>query len=202
MSKSGSDRTNEVPIVVDAIPDTRGDPRPSVAQSATFDQFYRREYRPLVGLAFVLCGNRNAAEELVQDAFTTTYQKWSEVSTYDRPEAWIRTVLVNRTRSWGRRKSAEARAMTRLKGRRDGSGVGELAEPDHEFWTAVRNLPKRQSQAVALHYLEDRPVDDIAAILGCSTGTVKTHLSRGRSALSQSLSLPAPEHGSAQGEAL
>ena len=55
--------------------------------------------------------------------------------------------------------------------------------PDREVWDLVRRLPKRQAQAVALHYLEDLPVSEIAEILECSPGSVKTHLSRGRQAL-------------------
>lgn len=157
----------------------------------SFDSFYRNEYRSLVGLAYALCGNRTASEELVQDAFLTAYQKWGEVGSYERPDFWIRTVLVNRTRSWGRRRSAEMRAMTRIKSRRE-SLITEMAEPDHEFWEAVRDLPKRQAQAIALHYLEDRPVDEIAEILDCASGTVKSCLHRGRAGLSTALSLSPP----------
>ncbi|MEM7274613.1 MAG: sigma-70 family RNA polymerase sigma factor [Actinomycetota bacterium] len=151
----------------------------------SFDRFYQREYRAVVGLAHVLSGSRTAAEELAQDGFVAAYRNWGRISGYDRPEAWVRRVVVNAARSRGRRLGAEARAMTRLRGRR--RPLSELPEPDHEFWTAVRKLPTRQSQAIALHYLEDRPVDEIAAIIDCTPGAVKTHLHRGRQALRQTL---------------
>lgn len=156
-----------------------------IRETRSFAAFYEEEYRAVVGLAFVLTGSRSAAEELAQDAFTVAYRRWSEIGTYDRPEAWVRRVLVNRSRSWGRRKGAELRALARIKNRRD--RIEELPDPDHEFWDAVRALPRRQSQAIALHYLEDRPVDEIATILDCSSGTVKTHLHRGRQALAEAL---------------
>jgi RNA polymerase sigma-70 factor, ECF subfamily len=63
----------------------------------------------------------------------------------------------------------------------------DLPTTDHEFWDAVRGLPDRQAQAIALHYLEDRPVADIAEILGCAPATVKVHLHRGRRALADAL---------------
>ena len=63
----------------------------------------------------------------------------------------------------------------------------ELPTTDHEFWDAVRALPPRQAQAIALYYLEDRPVSDIAEILGCAPDTVKVHLHRGRRTLADTL---------------
>ncbi len=153
----------------------------------SFAELYEREYRPVVGLAYALTGSRAVAEELAQDAFTAAYRNWAQVSGYDQPATWVRRVLVNASRSWGRRRGAELRALTRLRNRRP--LAAELAEADHEFWAAVRRLPTRQSQAVALHYLEDRPVGEIAEILGVSIGSVKTHLHRGRHGLADALGL-------------
>ena len=164
----------------------------SQQRDASFAEFYRCEYRAVVGLAFALTGSRSASEELAQEAFTAAYRRWADIADYNKPEAWVRRVLVNRSRSWGRRRGAEFRALTRFKSRRD--PLTELAETDHEFWDAVRALPRRQAQAITLHYLEDRPLADIAEILECSQGTVKTHLHRGRQALATSLDLDANEH--------
>jgi RNA polymerase sigma-70 factor (ECF subfamily) len=65
----------------------------------------------------------------------------------------------------------------------------ELEEGDEAFWQAVRRLPPRQAQAVALYYLEDYSVRKIAEVLDCSEGTVKTHLSRARNAVARQLQL-------------
>ena len=61
------------------------------------------------------------------------------------------------------------------------------ASADPELWRLVRRLPEQQRWAVALHYVEDRPVAEVAAVLGCSEGSVKTHLSRARATLARQL---------------
>lgn len=66
----------------------------------------------------------------------------------------------------------------------------ELETPDANFWRAVRSLPTRQAQAIALHYLEDRSVADVAAILGCTESTAKVHLHKGRKNLAGRLGVP------------
>lgn len=138
---------------------------------ATFEELYRREFRSLVSLAYGLSGSRRAAEELVQEAFLAAHRRWSKISVYDDPAAWLRRVVVNRSVSGVRRRIAEARAMTRLRARPSRPAV--LPEQDEAVWRAVRALPRRQAQVVALHYVEDRPLADIAGLLGCSEGTVK-----------------------------
>lgn len=74
--------------------------------------------------------------------------------------------------------------MFRLGG---GPSVIEISPETADAWREVRRLPKRQAQAIALKYLEDRPVDEIAEILGTSPGTIKTHLRRGRETLARRL---------------
>lgn len=158
-----------------------GDDPPS-----SFDDFYRRERSQVVGLLYGLTGNRWWAEELAQEAFLAAHRRWDRIGAYDDPGAWVRRVAVNHSVSSARRRMAEARALARL-GRRRVEPVELLAPADEEFWAAVRALPTRQAQAVTLHYLEDRSVDDIAAVLGCAPATVKVHLHRGRNTLATKL---------------
>jgi RNA polymerase sigma-70 factor (ECF subfamily) len=68
-----------------------------------------------------------------------------------------------------------------------------LPADDAHVWEAVRALPRRQAQVVALVYLEDLSVAETAAVLGCGEGTVKTHLRRARSSLAQRLGTSEPE---------
>ena len=149
----------------------------------SFDEFYRRERRSVVGLAFVLSGSRVAADDLTQEAFVAAYRKWDVVGTYRDPGAWVRRVVSNASVSRWRRAKSEAKAVLLL-----GAGrqhvVPEVSPDVYDVWDAVRALPKRQAQCVALHYKDSRSVAEIAEILDCSEGTVKTHLSRGREALS------------------
>lgn len=150
-----------------------------------FERFYKREYRAVLALAYALTGSRSRSEELVQEAFMAAFQKWSQIN---NPDGWIRTVVSNKVHSWRRRLYAERRAFARLDPRRD-SKVDDLPSETAHFWVEVRHLPRRQAQAVALHYLEDRSVRDIALILGCSESTARDHLRRGRTRLAGRLSL-------------
>ena len=152
----------------------------------TFEQYYQRDYRSLVGLAFVLTGNQFAAEDLAQDALATAHKKWSSIASYENPGAWVRRVMVNRSTSRFRKLKTEARTLTSLRMFR-GESI-EPTEQDGDVWNAVRALPPRQAQAIALYYWDDLSLAQIAGILECGTETVKTHLKRGRAALSETLS--------------
>jgi len=158
------------------------------ADATSFDDWYRREYRSVVALVYTLSGSRGGAEDLAQDAFVEAHRRWDSIAGYDNPGAWVRKVAMNKARSRLRRRGAEARAYTRhmiLERRLP----DEMPDPAEHFWAEVRSLPRQQAKVVALHYLEDRPVDEIAAILEISSGTVKTHLHRGRATLATRLSL-------------
>ena len=151
----------------------------------TFEAFYRREYPRIAALARVLTGPVGA-EDHAQEAMLVAYRRWREVSQMADPAMWVRRVCVNKATSQLRRRAAEARAMIRLRGRRDLTPV--LESDDEDFWAAVRGLPRRQAQAVALHYIYDLSVADVAATLQISEGTAKTHLSRARASLALVLS--------------
>jgi len=153
-----------------------------------FDEWYRGEYRAVVALVYTLSGSRWASEELAQDAFMEAHRRWASISEYDDPGAWVRKVAMNKARSRLRRRGAEARAYARhLVLNRP--LPEQMPEPADHFWAEVRSLPRQQAKVIALHYLDDRPVDEIARILDISTGTVKTHLHRGRATLATQLGI-------------
>lgn len=154
-----------------------------------FEQLYRRDYTRLVALAYGLSGSRAAAEELVQEAFLAAHRRWHEIGAYDEPAAWLRRVVVNRAVSVVRRRVAEGLALARLGARRQLPEA--LPEHDEAVWRAVRALPRRQAQVVALHYVDDLAVAEMAAILGCAEGTVKAHLHQARRSLARTLGLDA-----------
>jgi RNA polymerase sigma-70 factor, ECF subfamily len=151
-----------------------------------FDEFYSRGYRRCTALGYVLTGSAVDADDLVQEAFSTAYRRWSEIAAYDDPLAWVRRVMVNNAMSRGRRLRREVLAMARF-GNRPQRAQPPIDERDRELWDLVSKLPKQQAAAIALHYVDDLSVDSIAKVLNCSEGTVKTHLSRGRHALAASL---------------
>jgi RNA polymerase sigma-70 factor (ECF subfamily) len=151
----------------------------------SFEHFYRSEYAAVVRLAFTLTGRRDLAEELAQDGFLAAHRNWARVSGYDDPPAWVRRVVANRSTSSGRRHLTGLRLVARLS--RERPAEPELSEPTHELWSLVRALPKRQAQVLALTFLEDRSVADVAAVLGCGEETIRTHLRRGRQTLAAQL---------------
>jgi RNA polymerase sigma-70 factor, ECF subfamily len=142
-----------------------------------FEDVYRRELHTMVALGTSLTGSREAGVDLAHEAMLRAYRSWSKVGTMDRPGAWIRRVLINLAIDWHRRSGRERRAVARIAP----ALPVELADPvSTSFWTAVRALPERQRAAVALYYVEDLGVDQIAEILEVSAGTVKTSLFKAR----------------------
>jgi RNA polymerase sigma factor (sigma-70 family) len=101
----------------------------------------------------------------------------------------VRKVAVRRAGRAMHRRLLEARAVARLLAGR-GPAVAELPEEDAEVWRAVRALPRRQSQVIALRYVADASVAEIAQTLGLAEGTVKAQLYRGRHALATRLAAP------------
>lgn len=169
---------------------TEGTFEPVVMTGGSFEAFYRAEYAAVVRLAFVLTGRRDVAEELAQEGFLSAHREWTRVFTYENPAGWVRHVVTNRAISARRRHVTELRLLARLG--RERRPHPELAASTDELWSAVRALPSRQAQVLALMFLEDRSVADVASILGCGEETVRTHLRRGRRELARRLDLVHP----------
>jgi RNA polymerase sigma-70 factor, ECF subfamily len=158
----------------------------------TFEDFYRREYVSVVGLAYALSGSRSGAEDLAQEAFLAAHRNWEKITGYERPGAWVRRVVANLSVSTFRSRIAEAKALARA-ALGQPTEIPDLGGAEPAFWAAVRALPRRQAQVVTLFYLEDLPMSDIAEILEMTLGTVKQHLHRGRQTLARRLRLPEDE---------
>jgi RNA polymerase sigma-70 factor (ECF subfamily) len=156
-----------------------------VEQAATFDTIYRRGFAPVYRLAWALAGP-DVAEEIAQEAFLKAHRNWAEVGQLDDPVGWVKKVARNLAVDRVRRLGAEARALVR---------VGQpphvvMSDSTLGVWDAVRRLPRRQREAVVLMYVEGLTRAEIAAAMGVSTETVKTHLDRARSFLAEALEDP------------
>jgi len=158
----------------------------TLSPTPDFERFYRDQWSGVLSLVYVLSGSAWGAEDIAQDAFERAHREWDRVSRFDYPGAWVRTVALNLARSRLRRAGAELRAVRRWFGMQT-SAFPDLEPASEEFWSAVRALPMRQREAVALHYVEDRSVREIAEILGVTESTVKTSLQKGRAALAKRL---------------
>jgi RNA polymerase sigma-70 factor (ECF subfamily) len=154
-----------------------------------FDAFYRRHRNRLVGLAFAISGSRLGADDLVHDVMEAAYRDWDHIRERDDPAAWVRRMVVNRAVSAYRRRLSETKAVARLAIRRD---VAVWPEPNanrDQLWGEVRRLPRRQAQVVALTYVEQLTMAEVAEVLGCSKESVNTHLRRARETLARRLGL-------------
>lgn len=150
--------------------------------SESFAEFYRRQWRDVVGLGFVLTGDRWVAEELAQEGFAAACRKWDRVGDMDRPGAWVRRVVVNQSVSRLRRRGVERRAMARMGA--PGASPGPIVDArSAEVWAAVRALPRRQGQVIALVFFDGMTVPEASRVIGCSLETGRTHLKRGKKAL-------------------
>jgi len=156
----------------------------TVTPTPSFEDLYRSEWRRVLGLVYVLSGSRWAAEDIAQEAFLRAYREWDRVGGFDYPEAWVHTVALNLARSRLRRAGAEFRALRRWAGMQV-PAFPELEPESEVFWAAVRGLPRRQREVIALHYAEDQSVRQIAEALGVSDSTVKTSLQKGRAMLAR-----------------
>lgn len=154
---------------------------PPVARAVPgFGEFYSRQCPQVLGLASVMCGERMAAEELAQEAFTAALSRWDRVSTMDRPDAWVRRVVVNQSVSRFRRVPAETRAITRSARSPESP---EIEADTVAVWTAVRRLPRRLAEVVALVFYADLSHAEVAEVLGMGVETVRTHLKRAKAHL-------------------
>ena len=148
-----------------------------------FDVFFRDEYRRLVPVIAALLGDRAGAEDVVQEALAEAQRRWATVVGLDKPGAWVRRVALNRASNARRRSGRERRALARLRVVRAESTSDRL--PDDGLWALVRDLPDQQRRAVVLHYVGDLSVADVADVMECGEGTVKTHLSRARAHIAE-----------------
>jgi RNA polymerase sigma-70 factor, ECF subfamily len=158
----------------------------NVPSFPSFDGFYQREFPAIRAVAWALTGNVWTSEDVAQEAFLRAHRDWERICKYDEPGAWVRRVAINLATSRLRRGAREVRALARLARRRDEDW--HMPESSREFWSLVRSLPRQQAAVLTLHYYEDLPVADIAAVLGLAEGTVKAHLHKGRDAMRKVLS--------------
>jgi RNA polymerase sigma-70 factor, ECF subfamily len=149
-------------------------------QALDVESLFRAHYGRLVRALTVVCGNRETAADAVQEAFVKAHLKWRVVSHYDDPVGWIRRVAINKLRDEHRRLGRRDRLVERL----GGEPTLSLDEPQlDELGKQLAGLPRQQRIAVALFYVDQLTVAEIADALGISTGAVKFHLHQGRERL-------------------
>ena len=151
------------------------------------EQLYAAHWRQLVRLSVLLVRDLGTAEEVVQDSFVALHDRWSRLRDTERALAYLRQSVVNRSRSVLRHRKVEAKHAP-VPGVAPAADDGALAHARRDaVLDAMRQLPDRQREVVALRYYLDLSEADIAETLGISRGAVKSHSSRGLAALKLSL---------------
>lgn len=148
---------------------------------AEFDEFYTSSFARVTGQLYALIGDRDEAQECVQEAFVRAWTHRRSLSRAEHPEAWVRTTAYRLAVSrWRRTKLSRRPADRALAPPAHAEGADEVRVA---LVAALRRLPESQRQALVLHHLCDLPVHAVAAEVGVPEGTVKARLSRGRAAL-------------------
>jgi RNA polymerase sigma-70 factor (sigma-E family) len=150
---------------------------------------FRSEGVSLVRLARLFVDDRNAAEDLVQEAFIRLARSAGRIEDPARAPAYLRSIVLNLARDHNRRGLVSLRHRSPMVD--VGAGVDEalaVREDQRQVLDALRELPARQRACLVLRYYDELGIDDIAATLGVSRNSVKTHLQRGLAALEARLS--------------
>ena len=147
------------------------------------EQFVREHAAELLRGAVLLTGNRERAEDLVQETLTRLLPQWQRVQSADSPLAYVRRSLVNRFVSQRRRRSSSDITVWEVPDVLTGADVADGVATRRSLWQVLGTLPARQRAAVVLRYYDDLTDPQIATTLGCRDATVRSLISRALHAL-------------------
>lgn len=151
-----------------------------------FDEVIDDLARTAHRVAYRILGDREEARDIAQETLARAYARWPRVR--ERADAWVAKVAANQALDLVRRRQRSPRVDGRV-----GGDVAAQAAARTEIVELLRRLPRRQRQVVVLRYLADRPEAEVAALLGCSTGTVKRHAHRAMTSLRELLDVDLTE---------
>jgi RNA polymerase sigma-70 factor (sigma-E family) len=146
-------------------------------RDAAFAEYYATRAEVMRGTAYLLCGDWHRAEDLVQAAFTKLYLAWERVSRHEVLDAYVRRIIIHsyldqRRRGWWFRERVSD-ALPESAGRTD------HADDRVVLLRALEQVPRRQRAVLVLRYWADLPVEEVARLLDCAPGTVKSQAARG-----------------------
>ncbi|HLL64529.1 MAG TPA: SigE family RNA polymerase sigma factor [Micromonosporaceae bacterium] len=160
---------------------------------ATFDEYVRRRHAELLRFAYVLTGDAHLADDLVQDALERAGLSWQRIRRQDDPEGYLRRIIVNRhlnrLRSLRRERLVDDVPET---------GYSDSEPRDQTLWRLLATLPRQQRAVLVLRFYADLSESQVADLLGCSIGTVKSNGSRAMAKLRAAMATAAPEGSDAR----
>ena len=149
---------------------------------------FRRHYAELLRLAVVMLGSREAAEDAVQEAFVSLHRNWRSLRDPEAAEAYLRSAVLNRCRSWVRRQVTQRAARPLMLVRQQQESAEDTTVGRDEVGSLVavmRTLARRQREVLACRFVLELSVAETAQLLERSGGSVKTHTHRGLQVLQQ-----------------
>ncbi len=153
-----------------------------------FTEYVAARRQRLHATAYLLCGDDQRAEDVVQTALTKLYVAWPRVQQADSVDAYVRRTIVNTHLTEARRPWRRERAG--LDPVDDVEAPAAPGETDDDLWEALRGLPRGQRQVVVLRHYWGLSVDEVATDLGISAGTVKSQTSAALTRLRKHLTTP------------
>ncbi|GAA2095818.1 RNA polymerase sigma factor [Actinomadura alba] len=164
---------------------------------SSFDEFYLYWLPRLTGYLESQTSDHRWVEDIAQESMLTMAAKWDYLMTYDKPSAWLFKTATTMLRRWQSRAREQCTSIDDMITR--GAHAG-LVAPRFESRTAahldlmnaIRTLPRRQREALALHCLFGFPLADVGRIMGITEGSAKTHVHRARKRLEDLLRSPRP----------
>ncbi|HEX2315376.1 MAG TPA: RNA polymerase sigma factor [Thermomonospora sp.] len=162
---------------------------------ASYAEFYRYWMPRLTGYLRSQTFDGRWVEDIAQESMLAAQARWDELLTYDRPGAWLFRVATTMLRRWQSKAREQCTSLDDMitRGAYQGpAGTGAGTDGLLDLMNAMHALPRRQREAIALHGLLEFPLAEVAAILGISEGSAKTHVHRARRRLEELLAA-APE---------
>jgi RNA polymerase sigma-70 factor (sigma-E family) len=157
-----------------------------------FDEYVSARSGALLRSAYLICGDRHLAEDLVQEVFIKAHRRWSQIEA-DNPDAYLKRAIVRTHVSWLRRRSSSEIATDTFREDAGGDGFDEAHASREELWNLLDTLPRAQRAVLVLRYFEDLDDRRIAELVGISESTVRVHAHRGLNALRETLAQRAAE---------
>ncbi|WP_436497382.1 SigE family RNA polymerase sigma factor [Actinokineospora sp. HUAS TT18] len=152
----------------------------------SFDAFAADRLSRLLRYATALTCDPHLAQDIVQEVMLRAQSRWSRISALDAPDHYVKRMVTNEYLSWRRRRAARDVTSAHSTLEAIGPPVDDTAHQHAErdaMRARIAMLPRKQRAAIVLRYYDDHTDDEIAEVLGCSAGTVRSHISRALSAL-------------------
>lgn len=169
----------------------------------SFEEYAAAAWSTLYRSAYLLAGNYADAEDLAQQTLIKAHRAWAKVGASDSPNAYVQRILINTFLSSKRPKARRLELLTDEIPQRGGAtstaagaaGTPGTSDERMALWPHVKQLPPQQRAVIVLRYFEDLDEAEIAEILGCSRGTVKSTAHRALKSLRAALDAPGDQTG-------